>query len=67
MRRPSRPSDEVAVGDGISHGEIDIRAAGKSNVRASGWIGAALFSFQDSSSREDLRAVAEGGDRFVGL
>jgi len=63
----SRPSDEVAVRDGLSHGEVDIRAASKSDVRASSRVGAALLSFQDSSGREDLRAVAEGGDWLIGL
>src|SRR5260370_36734107 len=66
-RRPGGPGDEVAIDDGVGHGEIDIRAASESNVRTSGRLGAALLSFQDSRGGEDLPGVANGGDRLLTL
>jgi len=66
-RGPGRAGDEVAVSDGIGHGEIDVRASSESDVRAGGRIGAALLSFQDSSGGENLRGVADGGEGLIGL
>jgi len=50
-RGPGRAGDEIAIHEGLVHGEIDVRAAGESHVRAGGWIGAALFSLQDPRGR----------------
>src|SRR6266403_513295 len=66
-RWPGRAGDQVAVSDGIGHGEIDISASRESNVRAGGRIGAALLSFKDSSGSENLRGVTDGGEGLIGL
>jgi hypothetical protein len=67
MRGPGGGGDEVAVGDGLGHGETDVGAAGERNVRGGGRIGAALFPLEDTGGGEDLRGVADGGDGFVGF
>src|SRR6267142_2854385 len=65
MRGPGRRSDEVAVGDGIGHGEIDVDAAGLGDVGADGGIGAALFPLKHASGGEDLRGMTDGGNRLA--
>src|SRR5437016_11821386 len=65
MRGPGRRSDEVAVGDGIGHGEIDVDAAGLGDVGSDGGIGAALFSLKHASRGEDLRGMTDGGNRLA--
>ena len=67
MSRPGRPGDEIAVGDRVGHGEIDVRAAGLSHLRTDSGIGAALFPLDDIGRGEDLRAMAEGGNGFIRL
>src|SRR5579859_377003 len=64
---PSRASDEVAVDEGVGHGEIDVGAAGDGDIRAGGRIGAALLSFEDASCSQNLRGVTNGSEWFVGL
>src|SRR5207302_8680860 len=66
-RRPSRTRDKVTVDKGIGHREIDVRAASDSNVRSGGRIGAALLPLQDSCRGQNLRCMANGGDRLIGL
>src|SRR6266436_272975 len=65
MRGPGGTGDEVAVSDGLGHGEIDVGASSESNFRAGGGVGAALFHLENPSGGENLRAVAEGSDGFV--
>src|SRR6266478_2107409 len=67
MRGPGRSGREVAVGDGVRHREIDVRAAGLSHLRTDGGIRAALFALDDVRRGQNLRAVAEGGDGFIRL
>src|SRR5882724_2720934 len=67
MRGPGCRGDEIAVGDGFGHGEIDVGTAGLCDVWADGRIGAALLPFQDTSRGEDLRGVTDRRDGFVGL
>ena len=67
MRGPGRRGDQVAVGDGFRHGQVDVRAASLADVGTNGGIGTALFPFEDSRGGEDLRGVADGCDGFVGL
>src|SRR6266481_8685254 len=64
-RGPGRAGDQVAVGEGIGHGEIDVRASCESNVRAGGRIGAALLPFKDSSGGENLRGVTDSGEGLI--
>jgi hypothetical protein len=65
MRGPSRRADEVSVGDGFGHGEIDVGAAGAGDIETDGGIGAALLPFQDACGGENLRSVANGCDWFL--
>src|SRR5258708_17657849 len=65
MRGPGWGGDEVAVGDGFGHGEIDVGAAGLSDVRANGRVGAALFTSDDICSGKDLCGMTDGGDGLV--
>src|SRR5713226_2454856 len=64
---PGWRGDEIAVGDGFGHGEIDVGAPGLGDVGADGGISAALFSLENVSGGEDLRCMADGGDGFVGF
>src|SRR5258708_39370886 len=65
MRGPGWGGDEVAVNDGFGHGEIDVGASGLGDVRANGWVGAALFTSDDICSGKDLCGVADGSDGLV--
>src|SRR5260370_42313414 len=65
MRGPGWGGDEVAVGDGFGHGEIDVGAAGLGDVRANGWVGAAFFPSDDICRGKDLCGVTNGGDGLV--
>src|ERR1700674_1779951 len=67
VRGPSRRGDEVAVGDGFGHGEIDVGATCLRDVRSDRRISAAPSSFEDTCRGEDLCRMADGGDRFVRL
>src|SRR6266403_3246961 len=67
MRGPRRRSNEIAVGDGFGHGQIDVRAAGPCDIGANCGISAALLPFQYTGSSENLRAVTDRGDGFIGL
>ena len=64
MRGPCWGGDEVTVNDGLVHRKIDVGASGSCNVRCTSRIRAALSSLKDARSREDLRAMADGGDRL---
>src|SRR5260370_40609877 len=61
MRGPGRSGHEVAVGDGVRHREIDVRAAGLRHLRTDGGIRAALFSLDGVRRGQNLRAVSEWG------
>src|SRR6266436_2459428 len=65
VRGPSWRGDKVAVSNGLGHCQIDVRAAGLSDVGANGGISAAFSSLQDASGSKDLRSVANGRDGFV--
>jgi len=69
MGRPGGSGDEVAVG--VSVVEVLARgnelASGEFNLGATGGIGADLAPFHDDpGGGEELRAVANGGDGFLG-
>src|SRR5271169_4129504 len=64
-RGPGRAGDQIAVDESFGHGETDVCAAGQSNVRAGGGIGAALLPGEDASGGENLRRVADGRKRLV--
>src|SRR5882762_7358095 len=67
MRGPGWRGDEVAVGDGIGHGKIDVGAAGLRDFRANGRIRAALLPIQYAGGSENLRGVTDRGNGFLGL
>src|SRR6267142_4567802 len=67
MRGPRRRCNEIAVGDGFGHGQIDVRAPGLRDIWAHRWIRAALLPFQYSGGSENLRGVTDRGDGFIGL
>ena len=67
VRGPGWRGNKVAVGNGLGHCQIDVRATGLGDVGANGGIGAALLTLQDASGGQDLRSVADRADRFAGL
>ena len=67
MRRPGRGGDEIAVGNGIGHGEVDVGAAGLGNIGADRGISAALFPLKDAGSGENLCGVTDGSDGLICL
>src|SRR6267142_3269677 len=67
MRGPGWRGDEIAVGDGFGHGEIDVGTAGLCAVGTDGRLDAALLPFPDACCGKDLRGVADGGNRLIGL
>src|SRR5260370_31192530 len=64
MGRPSWRGNKVAVGNGLGHCQIDVRAASLSYVGANGGIGAAFSPPHDASGSKDLCGVRDGRDRF---
>src|SRR5580704_12420428 len=66
-RGPGRAGDEVAVNDGVGHGQTYVGAASESNVWTGGRVCTALLSLEDVGDGENLRGVADGGEGFVGL
>ena len=68
MRGPCGRGHEIAVGMRTAFNRnIGIRSARSRNFRRTRRITAARFAFQHTRSREDLRAVADGGDRLICL
>src|SRR6266403_5022658 len=67
MRGPGRRGDEVAVGDGFGHGEIDVRAAGLCDIGANRGVRTALLPLQYAGGSENLRGVTNRRDGLVGL
>ena len=63
--RPGGTGDQIAVDERIGHGQIDVGPASDRDVGPGGRIGAALFPLQDASGGENLRGVADRGERFV--
>ena len=59
--------DEVAVGDGVGDFGFDELCAGVGEVGGEGGVGGAFASFEDAGGGEDLGAVTDGGDGFVGV
>jgi len=67
VRGPGWRGNKVAVGNGLGHCQIDVRATGLGDVGANGGIGATLLTLQDASGGQDLRSVADRADRFASL
>src|SRR5260370_21857398 len=67
MRVAGWSGNKGAVGDGVSHSEIDVRASGLRHLRTDRGIRAALLSLDDVRRRKNLRAMAQGGDGFIGF
>lgn len=63
--RPSGTGNQIPVDRGLVHREFHIRTAGESNVGSTGGVGVAFFAFEDAGCGENLRAVANGGERFA--
>src|SRR6266436_4535967 len=66
MRGPRRRCNQIAVGDRFGHSEIDVGAAGLSNIGAHRRISAALLPFQYTGSSENLRGVTDRGEGTIG-
>ena len=65
MRRPRRSADQIAVRHRRVDGDVGIGTAGEFHLRLAGRIGRAGAPFQHARRREQLRAVADRGDRLV--
>jgi hypothetical protein len=66
-RGPGRAGDEIAVNEGVGHGQTYVGAASESNVWTGGRVCTALLSPEDVRDGENLRGVADGGEGFVGF
>ncbi len=64
MRRPGRGGDQIAVDVRLIDADLRIMTAAEPHLRRAGRVGAAGAAFQHSGRRQQLRAVANGGDRF---
>lgn len=64
MRRPCRGGDQIAVDVRLIDADLRIMAAAQPHFRRAGRVGAAGAAFQHPGRRQQLRAVANGGDRF---
>ena len=66
MRGPSRGRDEVPVHVYVVVvlGGFDVGTTGNFDIRSHGGVAAAASPANDSRRRQELRAVANGGDRF---
>src|SRR5262245_21299148 len=62
---PGGAGDEVAVGVGFVHGNVDPGAAGERDVGTRRPIRAALSSLQHASRGKQLSGVADRGDRLL--
>lgn len=67
MRGPGRRRHQVAVGVGLVDADLGVGAAGQAHFRRAGGIGRARAAFQDARGRQQLGAMADGGDRLSGL
>src|SRR5260370_3562370 len=67
MRVAGWSGNKGAVGDGVSHSEIDVRASGLRHLRTDRGIRVALLFLDDVRRRKNLRAMAQGGDGFIGF
>ena len=67
MSGPGGAGDELAIGEGAGHLDGDVGAAGELDLGGAGWIGIDSLAGDDVRGGQQLRAVAERGDGFVGL
>ena len=65
MGGPGRRADEIAVGDRPVDRDVGVGSAGEFDFRPTGWVGRAGPPFQHAGAGENLRAVANHGDRLV--
>ena len=63
---PCGGGDEIAVDYSLVHGNFDIGAAGKCDVRTDSGVSGCLISLEDTCCGEDLRAMADCGDGLFG-
>ena len=66
VARPCGGGDEIAVDYSLVHGNFDIGAAGKCDVRTDSGVSGCLISLEDTCCGEDLRAMADCGDGLFG-
>ena len=64
MRRPGRGGDQIAIDVHLIDADLRIMAAAQPHLRRAGRVGAAGAAFQHPGRCQQLRAVANGGDRF---
>ncbi len=67
QRGPRWAGDQVAVDEGVVHGDTDVRATTESYVRASGRIGAALLPVENSRNGQNLWGMADSGQWLIGF
>src|SRR5262249_3921454 len=67
MSGPGRARDEIAIHISLLHRYVHILAAGRSYVGGAGGITVQTLALYDTCRGQDLCAVAESGDWFVGL
>src|SRR5471032_2376049 len=67
VRRPRGCSHQIALNVAVGHRDIDERTARQSHFRPARRVSAALTTFQDTGSGQQLRPVAHRGDRLAGL
>ncbi len=67
MRGPGRSGDEIAVGDRAIDRNVGIGAAGMFHIETAGRIGRTGPALQHIGGSEQLRAMADRGDRLIRL
>src|SRR5260370_24831519 len=67
MGGPSWTGDQVAVHYGVGHFYCGVGAARVFYFRGAGWITAEALAFDHVRGGENLRAVAQRGDGFIGF
>jgi hypothetical protein len=63
--RASRGCDQVALHVGLIHPDVGVVASRAGDVGADGRISGAGAAFQYAGRRQQLRAVADRGDRLI--
>ncbi len=66
MRRPGGRGDEFPAGVSLSHLQVDEGSARSRDIGRNGRITAAGFALQHVGGGQQLRRVADRGDRFIG-
>src|SRR5215469_1159819 len=64
--RPSRASHEIAINNGVGHGDLDVASTRELNIGSDRRIATAFSPLENLCSGEDLRAVTKRGDGLVG-